>query len=194
MTAVFCANAADRKGETWEQRLAPFDRLEFVVSDSAKGIAKAVARVARSRRDAAPAPALEHGLDVFHTAMEARRVLARHRRRAESAWEQAEAADVEVTDAKRRGVDARRRPGRPRRLGQGHRVHRADRAPGVGLGSLPSRPGVVPPRWPSQRPRRLRGDRRGAEGPHRLRLDPEPGMAIHPTSEAVYKQGADRPR
>ena len=29
MTAVFCHNAADRKAETWEARLAPFARLEF---------------------------------------------------------------------------------------------------------------------------------------------------------------------
>ena len=107
MTAVFCANAADRKGATWEGHLAPFDRLEFAVSDAAKGIAKAVADIARARRDDPEAPALEHGLDVFHTAMEARRVLARHWRRAESAWEQAEAAEIQVADAKRQGVDAR---------------------------------------------------------------------------------------
>ncbi len=107
MTAVFCVNTADRKGETWEGHLTPFDRLEFAVSDAAKGIAKAVARVAQSRCDAASAPAWEHGLDIFHTAMEARRVLARHWRRAESAWEQAEVADVKVADAKRHGVDAR---------------------------------------------------------------------------------------
>src|SRR3954464_12288362 len=38
MTAVFCANAADRTAETWEKALAPFSRLEFAVSDAAKGI------------------------------------------------------------------------------------------------------------------------------------------------------------
>jgi hypothetical protein len=107
MTAVFCRNAADRKAETWEEHLAPFDRLEFAVSDGAKGIAKAVARVARSRRDDPSAPALDHGLDVFHTAMEAHRVLARQWRRAEAAWEEAEAADEKVTGARQHGVDAR---------------------------------------------------------------------------------------
>jgi hypothetical protein len=107
MTAVFCQNTADRKGGTWEKHLAPFDRLEFAVSDAAKGITKAVARVAEARRDDPKAPALEHGLDVFHTAMEADRVLARHWRRAEAAWERAEAADVQVADAKRQGIDAR---------------------------------------------------------------------------------------
>src|SRR5262249_57467306 len=59
-------------------------------------------------RRAGPAPPpLEHGLDVFHTSMEAHRVLARHWRRAEGAWEKAEQADVELDRAKRQGIDAR---------------------------------------------------------------------------------------
>ncbi|MCA1684423.1 MAG: hypothetical protein LC745_00250 [Planctomycetia bacterium] len=107
MTAVFCANTADRTAETWEKSLAPFDRLEFAISDAAKGIAKAVAKMAEARRDDPRAPTPEHGLDVFHTAMEARRVLARHWRRAEAAWEEAEAADIEVARARQQGVDAR---------------------------------------------------------------------------------------
>ena len=107
MTAVFCRAAADRKAATWEGLLAPFPRLEFAVSDAAKGIAKAVAQRAAERRDDPAAPPLEHGLDVFHTAMEAHRVLARHWRRAEATWEKAEGADAEVAAAKRRGIDAR---------------------------------------------------------------------------------------
>jgi hypothetical protein len=107
MTAVFCEAAADRKATTWAERLEPFDRLEFAVSDAAKGIAKAVADIAAARRDNPEAPALEHGLDVFHTAMEANRVLARHWRRAEATWAGAEAADGEVAESKRRGIDAR---------------------------------------------------------------------------------------
>jgi len=107
MTAVFCHNAEDRKAETWEARLAPFEHLEFAVSDAAKGITAAVARRTEARRDDPSAPALEHGLDVFHTAMEAHRVLAQHWRRAESAWEQAEAAEAKRTEAKRHGLDAR---------------------------------------------------------------------------------------
>ena len=77
MTAVFCQNAADRKAETWENQLAPFDRLEFAISDAAKGIAAAVGD-GPGRRDDPTAPTLEHGLDVFHTTMEAKRVLAQH--------------------------------------------------------------------------------------------------------------------
>lgn len=87
--------------------MAPFARLEFAVSDAAKGIAAAVAQRAAARRDDPAAPPLEHGLDVFHTAMEAHRVLARHWRRAEAAWEKAEAADADLASAKRQGIDAR---------------------------------------------------------------------------------------
>jgi hypothetical protein len=107
MTVVFCANAADRTAETWEAQLVPFNRLEFAISDAALGIAKAVSQLARARRDDSKAPALEHGLDVFHTVMEAGRVLAQHWRMAEAAWEKAEAADREVARSKQQGIDAR---------------------------------------------------------------------------------------
>jgi hypothetical protein len=107
MTAVCCRAAADRKAATWEESLAPFSRLQFAISDAAKGIAKAVSQRAATRRDDPSAPSLEHGLDVFHTAMEARRVLSRHWRRAEAAWEKAERSDGAVAGAKRRGIDAR---------------------------------------------------------------------------------------
>jgi hypothetical protein len=108
MTAVFCRNAADRKAATWKADLAPFSRLEFAVSDPAQGIAAAVEQVAAGRHGEADAgPALEHGLDVFHTTREAHRVLARHWRHAEAAWDQAEAADARVARARQQGVDAR---------------------------------------------------------------------------------------
>jgi hypothetical protein len=107
MTAVFCRNANDRKADTWAEQLVPFTRLEFAISDAAKGIAKAVADTASARRIDPTAPALEHGLDVFHTAMEANRVLARSWRRAEAAWEEAEATDAKLAASKRQGVDAR---------------------------------------------------------------------------------------
>src|SRR6516164_3684929 len=107
MTAVFCRAAADRKATTWEGLLAPFPHLEFAVSDAAKGIAAAVAQRAEARRDDPTAPPLEHGLDVFHTAMEAHRVLARHWRRAEAAWEKAEGAEAGLAGARRQGIDAR---------------------------------------------------------------------------------------
>ena len=107
MTAVFCENAADRNARTWENQLAPFDCLEFAISDGAKGIAKAVSQLAQTRREDPEVPALEHGLDGFHTTMEAKRVLAQYWRTAEAAWEKAEAADGEVARAKQQGIDAR---------------------------------------------------------------------------------------
>jgi hypothetical protein len=107
MTAVFCENAADRSAATWKEQLEPFSALEFAVSDGAKGIAKAVAEIAASRRDDPSAATLEHGLDVFHTARDAERALAPSWRRAEAQWEEAGAADAKVADAKRRGIDAR---------------------------------------------------------------------------------------
>lgn len=107
MTAVFGHHASDRKAETWKKQVEPFSSLEFAVSDAAKGIAKAVAEVAEGRRVVDSTPIREHGLDLFHTAMEAHRVLARHWRHAEATWEQAEAADEAVANAKQQGLDAR---------------------------------------------------------------------------------------
>ena len=107
MTAVFCRATSDRKATTWDEQLVPFTRLEFAISDAARGIAKAVTQRAAARRDDPAARPLEHGLDVFHTAMEAHRVLARPWRRAEAAWEKAEGADVALARAKRQGIDAR---------------------------------------------------------------------------------------
>jgi hypothetical protein len=107
MTAVFCRNAKDRSADTWKNQLEPFSHLEFAISDAAKGIAAAVGEIAKARRHNPSAPALEHGLDVFHTTMEAKRVLAQHWRRAETAWEKAETADLAVAQSKRQGIDAR---------------------------------------------------------------------------------------
>jgi hypothetical protein len=107
MAAVFCQNAKDRTAETWMKLLEPFSCLEFAISDAAKGIGSAVARIAKIREDDPSAPALTHGLDVFHTTMEAKRVLSQHWRRAEAAWELAEAADAKIAAAKQQGIDAR---------------------------------------------------------------------------------------
>jgi hypothetical protein len=107
MTAVFCHKAPDRTAGTWDRQLVRFPHLEFAISDAAKGIASAVARRAAARRNDPTAPALEQGLDVFHTAMEANRVLAGHWRRAEASWEKAEQADARVAEAKHQGIDAR---------------------------------------------------------------------------------------
>jgi hypothetical protein len=107
MTALFCQNAKDRSADTWKKHLEPFSCLEFAISDAAKGIGSAVARLAKARAIDPSAPALTHGLDVFHTTMEANRVLAPYWRRAEAAWELAEAADAKIAAAKHQGIDAR---------------------------------------------------------------------------------------
>jgi hypothetical protein len=107
MTAVFCQNAQDRSAATWKRQLEPFSCLEFAVSDAAKGIASAVSQLAKAREVDPSAPALAQGLDLFHTTMEAQRVLAQYWRRAEATWERAEAADAKVAAAKQQGIDAR---------------------------------------------------------------------------------------
>jgi hypothetical protein len=107
MMALFCQNTKDRSAETWKKQLEPFSRLGFAVSDAAKGIGSAVSQLAKAREIDPSAPALTHGLDLFHTTMEAKRVLAQYWRRAEAAWELAEAADAKVADAKQQGIDAR---------------------------------------------------------------------------------------
>jgi hypothetical protein len=108
MTAVFCHNATDRKAETWQKQLEPFQHLVFAISDAAKGIASAVQQLTWERREKDPsAPALVHGLDLFHTSQEAERVLAQKWRPVEALWEQAESCDADVARTKTRGVDAR---------------------------------------------------------------------------------------
>ena len=103
-----CHVADDRSAATWEAELAPLTALGFAVSDGARGIARAVADVAKHRAEAdATADPLEHGLDLFHTARDANALIRRAWRQAESAWEAAEAADRALARSKLAGVDAR---------------------------------------------------------------------------------------
>lgn len=107
LTLLECAKTGDRSGAAWQTVLEPCVHLEFVVSDAAKGIAAGVQAVVSSRSESDSAVPLEHGLDVFHTNQEARRVLAGPWRRAEAAWEEAEEASLQVEKSKRQGQDAR---------------------------------------------------------------------------------------
>lgn len=102
-----CAKTGDRTGAAWQEVMQTFPKLEFVVSDAARGIAKGVQNVAEARKKLPESVPLEQGLDVFHTNQEARRVLAGPWRRAEAAWEEAETADAQVAERKKTGVDAR---------------------------------------------------------------------------------------
>jgi len=109
MTAVVCHNAADRSATTWHQQIAPFQALEFVVSDAAKGIKAGVDRLAESRHAAGDTTSLSQGLDLFHTAREAQTVLTRAWHQAERAWTKAEALDGEVKTLQRQGQNAQGR-------------------------------------------------------------------------------------
>jgi len=109
---VFCRRESDRSATTWKGRLAPFRRLEFIVSDGAKGIAAAVRELAASF--ACEGRRLVHGLDVFHTLRDAGRILAAVWRRAEDAFASGEKADAAVAQAKRQGLDARKAAGEAR--------------------------------------------------------------------------------
>ncbi len=189
LTAFFCRNVTDRTAETWSDQLEPFVALEIVVSDAARGITAAVGQLAEARRRDPAAPGLEHGLDIFHTAMEAHRVLARHWRRTESTWEQAADADVQVSAKKRQGVDAEHGP---RRLTQGPDPLPAGRAVGSGLGPDRRRVGVVPCRGPAQRPgARPSRDRRGAGGSARCGLVEGPRLPLRPAEPGL--PGPDAP-
>jgi hypothetical protein len=102
-----CDKTDDRSGAAWQAVLEPFTHLEFVISDAAKGIAAGVQAVVSARSESESPVPLEHGLDVFHTNQEARRVLAGPWRRAEAAWEEAETADARVATMKQQGQDCR---------------------------------------------------------------------------------------
>lgn len=110
LVVLACAKTGDRSGAAWQAVLGPFANMEFALSDAAKGIAAGVQAVATARAaeasELAPAVPLEHGLDVFHTNQEARRVLAKPWRRAEASWDEAAAADIRVAEAKQQGRHA----------------------------------------------------------------------------------------
>jgi hypothetical protein len=63
--------------------------------------------VARQRQSADDTTPLARGLDLFHTAREARGVLHRAWQGAEAAWAKAEASEARVAASKRQGLDAR---------------------------------------------------------------------------------------
>lgn len=101
-----CAKTGDRSGPAWQKVLQTFPKLEFILSDAAKGIAKGVQNVAKARKELPERVLLAQGLDVFHTNQEARRVLAGPWRRAEAAWEEAEKADAQLAEQKKKGIPA----------------------------------------------------------------------------------------
>src|SRR4051812_15609984 len=98
--------ANDRSGTTWAKALRDWPALSFVTADAGTGLQAGITAVQQERREAGQ-PALENGLDVFHTTYEARRVLRLSWNRVERPWEQAEIAGRRVEQSRRQGQDAR---------------------------------------------------------------------------------------
>jgi hypothetical protein len=99
--------ARDRSGVTWAEALRHWPSLSFVTADAGTGLQAGIAAVQHERREAGQ-PALENGLDVFHTTYEARRALRLGWDRVERLWEEAEIASRRrVERSRRQGEDAR---------------------------------------------------------------------------------------
>jgi hypothetical protein len=106
MTWFLGRRAADRTGATWHEAVCPWTALEYVVADAGKGLQSGIALTQQDRRrrdQTVP----ENGLDVFHTAHEARQVLARQWRRVERLWGEAEVAEAQARRAGQQGQDRR---------------------------------------------------------------------------------------
>ena len=106
MTALFSHNAPDRSAATWQTQLRPWTAVDFVVSDGAKGIAKAVADLAHEPGRVPQQPRLEQGLDLFHTVYQAQKLLSQSWRGADTAWKKAEAADEALRQVRCQGQNA----------------------------------------------------------------------------------------
>jgi hypothetical protein len=98
--------AIDRTGATWAKALRGWDALSYVTADAGTGLQAGIAAVQQERQENGK-PALENGLDVFHTTQEAQRVLRQSWSQVERLWERAEAATGRVEQARRQGQDAR---------------------------------------------------------------------------------------
>jgi hypothetical protein len=98
--------ADDRQGTTWSQELQGWTALQLVLADAGTGLQAGISLVQQQRCQQGQV-ALENGLDGFHTAQEARRVLRLSWNRVERLWEQAEAATRQVAQAQQQGRDAR---------------------------------------------------------------------------------------
>ena len=106
MALLLCQRTADRTAATWKEALRPFTKLNYVCADAGTGLQKALAEVDTQRRRAQQPP-LERGLDHFHTAQEAQRVLGRLWKRVEARWDEAEEADRKCVQAQQKGRDGR---------------------------------------------------------------------------------------
>src|SRR3954469_20096327 len=91
MTWFLGQKANDHSGATWAKSLRDWTALSYVTADAGTGLQAGIAAV-QQERQAGGRPALENGLDVFHTTQEAHRVLRQSWSHVERLWEQAESA------------------------------------------------------------------------------------------------------
>jgi hypothetical protein len=98
--------AHDRSGATWAKALRAWPALSYVTADAGTGLQAGIAAVPQERQEDGE-PALENGLDVFHTTYEAGRVLRLSWNRVERLWEEAEIASRRVEQSQRQGQEAR---------------------------------------------------------------------------------------
>jgi uncharacterized membrane protein len=98
--------ADDRTGVTWCRHVQGWTALQYVLADAGTGLQAGIALVQRQRREAHQAP-LENGLDVFHTTQEGQRALRQAWHKVEAVWDDAEAADRRVNQARRQTGDTR---------------------------------------------------------------------------------------
>lgn len=106
MALLLCQRTAERTAATWKEALRPFTGLNYVCADAGTGLQKALAEMDADRRRTQQSP-LERGLDHFHTAREAQRVLGRLWKGVEARWDEAEEADRKCAQAQRKGRDGR---------------------------------------------------------------------------------------
>jgi hypothetical protein len=98
--------ADDRQGATWYRHLQGWTSLQFILADAGSGLQAGIAQVQQQRRADQQVP-LENGLDVFHTTQEGQRALRQQWNQVEALWDDAEAADRRVAQARRQTGDTR---------------------------------------------------------------------------------------
>ena len=106
MTWFLGRRSGDCQGVTWASALRPWSTLEFAVADAGTGLQAGIAQIQRERRDNGQVE-LQAGLDVFHTTMEARRILAQLWAKVERGWHSYEVAAGRTEAARRAGRDDR---------------------------------------------------------------------------------------
>jgi hypothetical protein len=112
MAWILGQRADDRSAATWAAALAPWEKLEYVVTDGGSGLRSALKQRQKARSDSPSG--LETGLDVFHVKKEALPVLHRLWQKTEKVWVEAEQADQELARCRQQGHRANRAAGRAR--------------------------------------------------------------------------------